>query len=83
MNAQAAVRLAELHAALAAVYSDLAREQGAVEPERVLTLHEAAATIVVHWRSVYEPHVVDESSDLLPIDGTFRSHEHDEGGEAV
>jgi hypothetical protein len=83
MNALMAARLAQLHADLAAVYADLARQPVAVvEPERALTLPEAAAAIVVHWRSVYEPHAVDESSDLLPIDGTFRSHEHDEGGEA-
>lgn len=51
MNAQAAVRLAELHAALAEVYAGLARET--VEPDRVLTLREAAVKLgmTVSWLS--------------------------------
>jgi len=53
VDTSTAERLAQLHADLAAVYADLAREPVAVEPERVLTLHEAAVKLgmTVSWLS--------------------------------
>jgi hypothetical protein len=54
MESSTLARLAQLHADLAAVYADLARQPVAVvEPERVLTLHEAAVKLgmTVSWLS--------------------------------
>jgi hypothetical protein len=53
MGPETAARLAQLHADLAAVYADLAREPVTVQSERVLTLHEASAKLgmTVSWLS--------------------------------
>lgn len=53
MDRKTAARLAELHTALAAVYQNLARETPPAEPERALTLPEAAGKLgmSVAWLS--------------------------------
>jgi hypothetical protein len=53
MRPETAAQLAELHAELARVYQDLARETPVVDPERALTLPEAAEKLgmSVAWLS--------------------------------
>jgi hypothetical protein len=41
-------------------------------------VEQAAADLIVHWRAKHEPRhgqPIETASDLVPIDGTFTSHE--------